>query len=110
MFSRILAVVPFALLAVAGGVSTIPESQCNTGSVSCCDQTQSTADYMGLLSTLGLADVGAIVNALVGVSCTPVTIIGLSSSCDANQSPVCCTNNEFNGAINLGCSPVNLNV
>ncbi|KAI3597611.1 hydrophobin [Moniliophthora roreri] len=45
----------------------------------------------------------------VGLTCSPITIIGGgSNSCSAN--PVCCENNSFNGIVALGCVPVNINL
>ncbi|KAE8333348.1 hypothetical protein BDV39DRAFT_49767 [Aspergillus sergii] len=39
----------------------------------------------------------------VGLTCSPIFQGG---SCAAN--PVCCENNNFNGVIATGCTPVNL--
>ncbi|KAH7921833.1 fungal hydrophobin [Leucogyrophana mollusca] len=104
--SRIFAVLPLAVLAVAGGAT----NQCNTGSASCCNSTQSAqqfkaseiADFLGI----NVGDVGT----LVGLHCTPLSVVGTGSGCQANQEPVCCTDNHFNGLVNVGCSPLNLNL
>ncbi|KIM46729.1 hypothetical protein M413DRAFT_23093 [Hebeloma cylindrosporum] len=83
--------------------------QCNTGPIQCCNQVD-TAQNLGLTSALGLLGVVlGPVDALIGVSCSPITPIGASgNSCTAQ--PVCCTNNNFNGLIAVGCSPVNVNL
>ncbi|KAH7919098.1 fungal hydrophobin [Leucogyrophana mollusca] len=109
--SRIFALLPLAVLAVATptGGST---NSCNTGSASCCDSTSQasslTQQQAGILGGLGIA-VGSLTG-LVGFSCSSLTVIGTSTSCSANQEPVCCTDNTFNGVVNLGCSPLNVNL
>ena len=138
MFAKISTVlVALAAVAVAiptpGGVS-----QCNTGPAQCCNSVQSasSSSVSGLLGLLGIPIQD--VTALVGLNCLPIvrfsslqftlvltsfysslvangTITShshyrvytnhLSSS---NAEPVCCENNNFNGLINIGCSPINL--
>ncbi|KAH7883461.1 hydrophobin 2 [Phlebopus sp. FC_14] len=115
MFSRLATLaLPIAALAavVAAGPAkrgTIPASQCNTGDLSCCNQVESASDptVTTLASLLGI--VLGPVDALVGLSCTPITVIGTGSGATCTQQPVCCTDNNYNGLINVGCSPVDLN-
>ncbi|KAF9236113.1 hydrophobin [Melanogaster broomeanus] len=90
-------------------------SSCNTGPISCCNNTYSmnsdslplTASLLPSLKTArspcspdGLTSI----DDLVGLGCT--LIVGSAASC--TQQPVCCTGNTFNGLINLGCSPINM--
>ncbi|KAF8875135.1 fungal hydrophobin-domain-containing protein [Infundibulicybe gibba] len=118
MFARtstiaLIAMIP--LLAAATAVPrtttpTTPASQCNTGNLQCCNSTQESSNTnASLTSILGL--LGVVVGALtgqVGVSCSPVTLIGLAgNSCSAQ--PVCCSKNSFNGVVALGCTPININ-
>ncbi|KIK93356.1 hypothetical protein PAXRUDRAFT_12711 [Paxillus rubicundulus Ve08.2h10] len=110
MFARVFAVASLAAFALAGAVpTTTPASQCNTGSLQCCNQVQSASaanlanPQWNLVSVLG----GLTGN--VGTSCTPITVIGTGSGADCTAQPVCCTGNTFNGLVNVGCSPVNLN-
>ncbi|KAF9440108.1 fungal hydrophobin [Macrolepiota fuliginosa MF-IS2] len=86
-----------------------PASQCNTGPVQCCNSVQA-ANSPAASQLLGLLGVVVQdVTALVGITCTPITVIGAGgNSCSAQ--PVCCENNSFNGIIAIGCSPVNLNL
>ncbi|KAF8838083.1 hydrophobin [Paxillus ammoniavirescens] len=107
MFARVFALLPLALLASASHLEA--RDQCNTGSISCCNQVQSAQQASGLLTQLGLAAVAAAAGGNVGLTCTPVTIIGTGSGCDATQQPVCCTGNQFNGLVNVGCTPINVN-
>ncbi|KAH7910899.1 hydrophobin [Hygrophoropsis aurantiaca] len=85
-------------------------SQCNTGPVQCCDSTHDAKDekVSGLLGFLGI-DTGSIVGS-VGLGCSPISVVGVGSASTCNQEPVCCSNNTFNGVINVGCSPININL
>ncbi|KAJ3515708.1 hypothetical protein NLJ89_g1590 [Agrocybe chaxingu] len=86
-----------------------PSNQCNTGSLQCCNSVQD-ASSKGLAGILGL--LGVVVGSItgqVGVTCSPISVIGIGgNSCTAQ--PVCCTNNSFNGLIALGCTPININL
>ncbi|KAF8194688.1 hydrophobin-263 [Pholiota molesta] len=85
-------------------------NQCNTGSLQCCSSVQS-ATAGGLVSIL-LGLLGVVVGDLtgqVGVTCSPITVIGASGT-SCSEQPVCCTGNTFNGVIATGCTPVNINV
>ncbi|THH11957.1 hypothetical protein EW146_g7871 [Bondarzewia mesenterica] len=86
----------------------LPASQCNTGDLQCCNTVESASapSAATLLGLLGIVLQG--VDVLVGLTCTPITVIGLGSGADCVQQPVCCENNNFNGLINIGCTPVNL--
>ncbi|KAF9461123.1 fungal hydrophobin-domain-containing protein [Collybia nuda] len=120
MFARISSLFMFLLfalplLAAASAVprtdSPPPVDQCNTGDIQCCNSVQSATNLSNpvalLLGLLGVV-VGDITG-LIGVTCSPLTIIGGGgSSCTAQ--PVCCTNNSFHGLISLGCSPININL
>ncbi|KAL4064842.1 fungal hydrophobin-domain-containing protein [Scleroderma yunnanense] len=102
MFSRILAVLPLALLAVA------KYQACSNGSVQCCQSLQNANEVSNLLAHVDVAVVQAAAQGLVGVTCTPITIIGTGQGCAASQQAVCCNNNNFNGVVNLGCTPANV--
>ncbi|OCB91513.1 hypothetical protein A7U60_g1248 [Sanghuangporus baumii] len=106
MFAKVFTIASLAILAVATPAPVPADSQCNTGSLQCCNSVQEADSQAisGLLSLLGV--VVQDVSALVGVTCSPIDVIGVGSSgCDA--SPVCCTDNSFSGLIALGCVPIN---
>ncbi|KIJ62340.1 hypothetical protein HYDPIDRAFT_114857, partial [Hydnomerulius pinastri MD-312] len=66
-------------------------SQCNTGSISCCNSTYSSTDT-SLTTLLGLLGVVlGPVSGLVGLGCTPITVVGTGSGATCTQQPVCCT-------------------
>ncbi|KAF9047509.1 hydrophobin-251 [Panaeolus papilionaceus] len=105
----------FFALPLFAGASVLPRggdginNSCNVGSLQCCNSVQSANDasIAGLVGLLSLL-VGPITGQ-VGLTCSPITVVGTAgNSCSAQ--PVCCTNNNFNGVINLGCSPINLNL
>ncbi|KAI6000131.1 hydrophobin [Pisolithus orientalis] len=106
MLTRILSVVSLAILAIAGGV---PVGQCNGGSIQCCDSVQQASQASSLLQQVGLvpADVGLL--GQVGVNCVPITVIGTGAGCQASQQSACCSGNNFNGLVTVGCSPINVN-
>ncbi|PPQ91617.1 hypothetical protein CVT25_012798 [Psilocybe cyanescens] len=107
---KVITALALATLAAANPVRrNEPASQCDTGDIQCCNSVQAadSSSIAGLLSLLGV--VVQDVTALVGVNCSPISVIGVGgNSCTAQ--PVCCTNNSFNGLIALGCTPINLNL
>lgn len=91
------------MMSAASYASEPGPGSCSTGQVLCCNSLvqSTTAEGQLLLVSLGLSGVGGIVGGL-GVTCTPMSASG---TCAAQ--PVCCTNNNFNGAVAAGCTPVN---
>ncbi|PPQ89208.1 hypothetical protein CVT25_001277 [Psilocybe cyanescens] len=112
MFARASTLVlALPLLAAASAVPRTdgPSNQCNTGPVQCCNtvlQSGTTSTNL-ILGLLGI--VLGPVTGLLGLNCTPIGVLGIGgNSCTAQ--PVCCTGNDFNGLVNIGCSPINLNL
>ncbi|KAJ3863222.1 hydrophobin 2 [Lentinula novae-zelandiae] len=84
-----------------------PASSCSTGPVQCCNSVESASSEgaAGLLGLLGI--VLQDLNVDVGLTCSPITVIGASgSSCSAQA--VCCEDNSHGGLISIGCVPVTL--
>ncbi|KAH7884679.1 hydrophobin 2 [Phlebopus sp. FC_14] len=109
-------IVAFTAAVTAAGTGTAaapsstnaePASQCNTGPIQCCNSA-SDPSVIPLLGLLGI-DLSDL-NVLVGLTCSPITVIGtgLGGSCSAD--PVCCENNNFDGLISIGCTPININL
>ncbi|KAF8888264.1 fungal hydrophobin [Infundibulicybe gibba] len=100
-FLAILAASPHAALG----------QQCNTGNLLCCnsaeDSNNPSAGTANLLGLLGIPLASVANTGLIGITCSPISIIGLGSGSCAAQ-PLCCQNNSFNGVIALGCHPINL--
>ncbi|KAL5514010.1 hypothetical protein ACEPAG_2771 [Sanghuangporus baumii] len=83
-------------------------SMCSTGPVQCCNSVQpaSSKEASNMLGLLGVVLQGA--NVPVGLNCIPISVIGAGSGGTCNAQTVCCENNQFNGLINIGCSPINI--
>ncbi|KAM5537115.1 hypothetical protein V8D89_009261 [Ganoderma adspersum] len=113
MFSRVatLALAALPLLAAATPLEVRggePPSSCSTGPIQCCNTVEKASDA-GAAAILGL--LGIVLqdlNVLVGLTCSPISVIGVggSNSCSANA--VCCQNNNVGGLISIGCVPVQL--
>jgi hypothetical protein len=93
----------------APGPTTTVGSSCNTGPIQCCNSVQQASDS-GVGAILGL--LGIVLqdlNVLVGLNCSPITVIG-GGSAGCTAHPVCCQNNDFHGLINIGCIPINISL
>ncbi|PFH45560.1 hypothetical protein AMATHDRAFT_158744 [Amanita thiersii Skay4041] len=106
---RISSIVLFALpiLAVADPVRR-GGGQCNSGSVQCCETTQSPKDA-GPTTIEQLKAVGVDVNSLtglIGLNCSPISV----GSDTCSSQTVCCTNNYYDGLINVGCTTIIIDV
>ncbi|KOC17116.1 hydrophobin [Aspergillus flavus AF70] len=91
-------------LCVLGVASSAdPTSQCDNGPVQCCATVGLPTDsaVSPLLGLLGV--VVPDMSTQVGLTCNPIVQGG---SCPGH--PVCCTGNNFNGLLALGCTPVTL--
>ncbi|KAJ3974321.1 hydrophobin 2 [Lentinula raphanica] len=87
-----------------------PASSCSTGDLQCCNSVQpatSTA-ASSLLALLGI--VLQDVNVPVGITCSPIDVIGVlnGNDCNAPSQAVCCHDNNYGGLVSLGCLPVQL--
>ncbi|KAL0570359.1 hypothetical protein V5O48_011606 [Marasmius crinis-equi] len=108
MFSR-LAIVTFLTSVLF--VAAAPQGNgdvCGSGTVQCCNSVQA-ADSPDVQKALGL--VGAVVGditAQVGLSCTPVSVLGKGGNKCTSQT-ACCVGNEFeDGAVIIGCNNISL--
>ncbi|EPQ54194.1 fungal hydrophobin [Gloeophyllum trabeum ATCC 11539] len=106
MFSKLSLAVTGALAILAA--ATEPAGQCATGNLQCCNSVQNASDpaVATILGSLGIA-VGSITG-LVGLTCSPISVVGVGSGDACNESPVCCTDNSYGSLISIGCVPVTL--
>ncbi|EKM54144.1 uncharacterized protein PHACADRAFT_257774 [Phanerochaete carnosa HHB-10118-sp] len=81
-------------------------STCSTGDAQCCNSVTSASNpaAAGILSGLGIVLQG--VTADVGLTCSPITVVGGSGTC--NQQAVCCQDNSHGSLISIGCLPITL--
>ncbi|GLB42272.1 putative hydrophobin [Lyophyllum shimeji] len=112
MFARISTFFLLFFLALCASATVLPRTdgnQCNTGTIQCCNSVQQASDpAVGLLAGL-LGIVLGPITGQVGLTCNPISVIGVGgNSCSAQ--PVCCTGNSFSGLIVLGCTPININL
>ncbi|TFK91052.1 fungal hydrophobin [Polyporus arcularius HHB13444] len=105
VFARALILAALPLLAVATAIQGRNDSPPPSSTDLCCDSTGTASDpaVAKELSILGI--VVQDVNALIGVDCSPITVIG-SSGCSATT--VTCTDNSHGGLVALGCVPITL--
>ncbi|OSC97263.1 fungal hydrophobin [Trametes coccinea BRFM310] len=112
MFAKLFTLAALAILAAAtpapvpgGGGSG---SSCSTGAIQCCDSVvpADSAAAAGILAGLGI--VVQDVNALVGLTCSPITVVGVGSGDGCSANAVCCEDNSHGSLISLGCVPVSL--
>ncbi|KAI0755679.1 fungal hydrophobin [Fomes fomentarius] len=107
-YTLALAITAMPLLAAANPIEARYTKTCSTGRVQCCDTTATAGSGKGS-SVLGL--LGIVLddtNIVLGLQCTPISIIGagLGGSC-ANQA-VCCQDNSHGSLVSIGCIPVQL--
>ncbi|KAI0693524.1 fungal hydrophobin [Cerioporus squamosus] len=97
----------FSVLAVATPVAR-DSGSCSTGPIQCCNSVKEASDpaTSALLGLLGVVVQG--VDVLVGLTCSPITVIGVGSGGSCSANTVCCENNSVGGLISIGCVPVSL--
>ncbi|KAI9570777.1 hydrophobin [Boletus coccyginus] len=107
-FSTLLSVA--ALVAVTAAAPSVLEARDGDAQCvkQCCASTETAtpARLTELRGQLGLALPD--VDGLIALNCVPITETGTGGATCA-QKPVCCTKNDFNGEVNLGCKPFDLN-
>ncbi|KAI0065201.1 fungal hydrophobin [Artomyces pyxidatus] len=117
MFARVSNLLVVFLLALLLTASASPvdhlkvekrQNTCSTGPVQCCNTVEpaSAPSVAALLGLLGVVLQG--VDVLVGLTCTPISVIGVITGNSCTAQTVCCQNNNFGGLINIGCTPISL--
>ncbi|OBZ78118.1 Fruiting body protein SC3 [Grifola frondosa] len=100
---------PTQTVTVTAPASTVTSAgQCNVNDIQCCNSVQSASS--GLVSLLEglLGIVLGPIEGLIGLGCSPISVIGVGSGSACDASPVCCTNNNVGGLISIGCVPITL--
>ncbi|KAI0737146.1 hydrophobin [Daedaleopsis nitida] len=107
MFAKLFTLSVLAILAVATPTPA-PAASCSTGAIQCCDSVQPASSKAVAPILAGLGVVIQDVNALVGLTCSPINVVGVGSGNSCSANTVCCDNNSFGGLISIGCLPVTL--
>ncbi|KAG2353918.1 hydrophobin-3 precursor [Suillus spraguei] len=107
MFIRILSITSLAVLAIATPLA-LRDGQCNTGNIQCCQSTQPVNEYNKNATMFGGIPIIVDILGDVGLGCSPISVIGTGDGANCLQQPVCCSNNSYNGLINIGCTPINI--
>ncbi|KAI0704794.1 hydrophobin, partial [Earliella scabrosa] len=83
-------------------------ASCSTAPIQCCQQVlpAGSAAVAPILKSIGV--VVQDVTALVGLTCSPITVIGVGSGDECSAQTVCCENNSVGGLISIGCVPITL--
>ncbi|KIJ40368.1 hypothetical protein M422DRAFT_173821, partial [Sphaerobolus stellatus SS14] len=69
---------------------------CTAGAARCCNYVTTVDDPAAATILKGLIDVIVRpITALVGLGCTPITVVGTGGGANCTQQPVCCTDNRF---------------
>ncbi|KAI8970750.1 fungal hydrophobin [Trametes punicea] len=95
-----------AILAVA--IPTPNDDSCTTGALQCCQSVQA-ADSLAvapILAALGI--VLQDLNVPVGLTCSPISVVGVGSSNACSANTVCCEDNSVGGLVSIGCLPAQL--
>ena len=130
MFSRAVAFTTLALplLAVATPVELVPRQSCSTGPVQCCNSTVAVSEPMLCIDTticspsmcpdvwqsnsasgnLLLGLLGIVlgdITGLIGLNCSPLTVIGVGTGNACSAQAVCCTNNNVVSSLDTERAP-----
>ncbi|RDW56674.1 hypothetical protein BP6252_14060 [Coleophoma cylindrospora] len=97
----------FVTAAPSPQLSLTSRSQCSSGIAVCCSSIVAATDQAvgAITAILGVLLPSTDIN--VGLSCSPITVVGTGSSDCAGQ-PACCGNDNFNGLMSIGCIPIQL--
>ncbi|KAL0575460.1 hypothetical protein V5O48_006512 [Marasmius crinis-equi] len=105
MFSRVHNVFFFALLAAAMPIGNA--QSCDTGPIQCCNSVVKASDSAAAAAFKALNIPAPDPNTMVGLACTPTTVIGVGGGgCSAYA--VCCKDDSHSGIVAIDCKPVTL--
>ncbi|KAG2035146.1 fungal hydrophobin-domain-containing protein [Suillus americanus] len=111
MFIRFLSITTLCLLAIANPLARREtSSQCDTGNIQCCQKTQTAEEYNKNATAHGAIPIDIDILGRVGLSCTPISVIGTGAGATCSQEPLCCSDNQYHGLVNIGCTPININI
>ncbi|KAI8974199.1 hydrophobin 1 [Trametes punicea] len=108
MFSRAVALAISALPLLAAATPLEARADCSTGAIQCCQSTESAGSAAGaaLLGLLGIVVQDA--NVILGLDCSPISVVGVGTGNACSANTVCCEDNSHGGLVSIGCVPVSL--
>ncbi|ETW76620.1 hydrophobin-like protein [Heterobasidion irregulare TC 32-1] len=83
------------------------KGQCDAGPVQCCNSVQKSSNPSVAKILSGIAVPLQGLSVPIGLTCSPLNLLALGGNSCASQ-PVCCENNNFNGLVAIGCTPIDL--
>ncbi|OCH87291.1 fungal hydrophobin [Obba rivulosa] len=93
-------------LATLAAATPMPWGSQPSSGASCCSSVGQ-VDSDPIASVLkGLGVVIQDITAIVGVNCSPITVVGVGSGSACSGTTVTCSSNELGGLIQIGCVPV----
>ncbi|KAG1773408.1 hydrophobin [Suillus occidentalis] len=111
MLARLLSITSLCLLTIANPFARRDtSSQCDTGNIQCCNATQTVDDYNKNVTKNGVIPIDIDILGHVGLDCSPISVVGTGAGATCSQEPLCCSNNQYYGLVNVGCTPININV
>jgi len=82
-------------------------ASCDVGQAQCCQSLHQSSDKQSSFVSSLLGIVIPADNSMLGLQCTPIaSLLSVTGSSTCNSKPVCCTGNEYDGLVNIGCSPI----
>ncbi|KAI0628864.1 hydrophobin-251 [Trametes polyzona] len=107
MFSRAVAFILTALPILAAATPLEARASCSTAPIQCCESTTKADSAAGtkILSLLGVTVQD--LDVLLGLGCSPISVVGVGSGNACSGETVCCESNDI-GGISIGCAPVSL--
>ncbi|KAH9923698.1 fungal hydrophobin [Epithele typhae] len=96
----------FPFLAAASPLES--RQTCSTAPIQCCQTTTTAGSAAGtsILDSIGV--VVQDVNVLLGLTCSPISVVGVGSGDACDAQAVCCQDNSHGGLVSIGCVPVTL--
>ncbi|EMD41208.1 hypothetical protein CERSUDRAFT_109835 [Gelatoporia subvermispora B] len=80
----------------------------SSGTDLCCESVGAPSTNSGIASLLGLLGVVLQdIDVVVGVGCSPITVIGVGSG-DCSSTTVNCGSTQVGGLVGIGCVPITL--
>ncbi|RXW19347.1 hypothetical protein EST38_g6511 [Candolleomyces aberdarensis] len=114
MLARVFSLITASSVLLA--VSAMPTpggsevSQCNGGEVYCCNSyhevEKEDESWKAIYALLNL-DIEGLTGG-IAANCSPLGVAAIGSGASCSSQTVCCQGNQYNGLINVGCSPINV--